>query len=110
MNDAYQAMALAGAAFGGGLTREMWQQLFGGRKRQLDEAEVLSKLSKEIRDEIRTDNQDLRDRMDLLVGAVCGLADTVDEYFPKFTGLSNQERIVLRERMSQTRRAALPAV
>lgn len=101
-------MALAAAAFGGGLTREMWQQLFGGRKRQLDEAEVLSKLSSQIREEIRTDNQDLRDRMDKLVDAVCVLTDHLDELFPKISGLTTLERTTLRESISQTRRATLP--
>lgn len=87
----------------------MWQQLFGGRKRQLDEAEVLSKLSKEIRDEIREDNQDLRDRMDRIVEAVCGLTDHLDELFPKMSGLTAQERMTLRESIAQTRRATTPA-
>lgn len=104
----YQVLALAAAAFGGGLTREMWQQLFGGRKRQLDEAEVLSKLSGEIREEIRKDNQDLRDRMDRLVDGVCGLTDQLDELFPKISGLTTQERTSLRESSSKVRRATLP--
>lgn len=100
---------LVGTYLGGGLTREMFTTLFGSRKRRLDEAEVLSKLSKDIREEIRSDNQDLRERMDKIVDAVCGLTDQLDVLFPKMSGLSPQERMSLRESIAQTRRAAMPA-
>jgi hypothetical protein len=106
----YQIMALIATYLGGGLSREVWTLIFGGRKRKLDEAEILAKLSREIRDEIRTDNQDLRDRMDRIVEAVCGLTNHLDELFPKMSGLSTQERTWLRDSIAQTRRATSPAV
>lgn len=108
--DLYHIALLVGAFAGGGFFNRVWDTFFGGKKRKLDESEVLSKLSREIRAEIREDNQDLRERMDRLVDAVCGLTDCLDEFSPKFTGLSAQERIRLREHQSRVRRAAMPAV
>lgn len=107
--DIYHIALLVGAFAGGGFFNRVWDSLFGGKKRKLDEAGVLSELSKQIREEIREDNKDLRDRMDLIVVAVCGLTDTLDDFFPKITGLTDGERIVLRERMSATRRATVSA-
>lgn len=107
--DLYHIALLVGAFAGGGFFNRVWDQLFGGKQRKLDEAQILSDLSSQLRAEVREDNKDLREGMGLLVIAVCQLTDTLDEFFPKFTGLSDGERIVLRERMSQTRRATVSA-
>lgn len=108
--DLYHIALLVGAFAGGGFFNRVWDTVFDGKRRKLDEAGVLSKLSQEIRNEIREDNQELKDRMDKIVEAVCGLTDQLDELFPKISGLTAQERMTLREHIAQTRRATIPAV
>lgn len=98
-------LTAVGALGTGGLFTAMWNQFWGGRTRKLDEADVLSRLSTAIREEIREENKELRERMDRIVDAVCGLTDLLDELFPKFTDLTPEERVRLRARIAQAKRA-----
>jgi predicted nuclease with TOPRIM domain len=111
-----QVIMLLSALGVGGYIPTLWRNVFGRkallkkqeqdqRQLELNEAEVLSRLSTAIRAEIREENKDLRERMDRVVEAVCGLTDQLDELFPKFTGLTDEERTTLRAGMSRARRA-----
>lgn len=74
------------------------------RKTRIDESTALSRISKEIRDEIREENKEMRDRMDKVVQAVLSLTNMLDDLFPKITGLSTDELIQLRLRLNHLKR------
>lgn len=97
------------AFLGGGFSSAVLQTVVGwsARKRQakIDETERLSHIAGIIREELRNENADLRKRMTDLVDAVAGLTDALDEVFPKMSGLSAEERIMLRQKINQARRA-----
>lgn len=99
----YVATVVA-AFLGGGLLKDMWATVVGRKRARLEETQALSQLSAEIRAEIRAENQDLRDRMDAVVAAVTGLTDLLDDYFPKITGLSDEERLALRHQINLAKR------
>ncbi|WP_099021259.1 hypothetical protein [Mycolicibacterium palauense] len=113
------AVALIGvlsAFLSGGALKAVWDTLFGWKKRhreeeaareqhELDEVQTLQKLSAAFREEVRNENNELRERMDKVVDAVTGLTDTLDDYFPKITGLTDDERLALRQRINKVKRA-----
>lgn len=96
-------MLVLGALAAGGFMSTVFTRIFGTRLGEAD----LANLSTQIRTEIREENQELRDRMDTMVGAVCGLIDLLDELFPKISGLSAEERIALRREITQARRGTV---
>lgn len=90
----------------GGLLTKIWEFTTGRRKRKVDEAQVLSAISTAIREEVRKENAELRDRLDQLLGAVTGLTDILDDLFPKITGLNEEERIALRRKLNLAKRVS----
>ncbi|AEK09950.1 hypothetical protein FDH96_gp038 [Mycobacterium phage Rey] len=89
-----------GIAGTGGLAVVMWQSVFRPKVPQITETEAVQKLSAAIREEIRKENAELRKRMEVVVTAVVGLVDLLDDLFPKITGLTDEERIALRHKIN----------
>lgn len=94
------------ALFAGGFMSNLLATVTGARRRRIDEAEVLSRISSAIREEVRKDNAELRDRMDHIAEALIGLTTLLDELFPKMAdSLHPDERDALRHRINQAKRA-----
>ncbi len=99
-------LALVAAIFAGGFMTSVLTTITGGRKRKIDEAEALSRISTAIRDEVRKENADLRERMDRIAEAMIGLTDLLDEIFPKIVdSLHPEERTALRNKIKQAKKA-----
>ena len=99
-------IALITAIFAGGFMSNLLATVTSGRKRKMDEAEALSRISSAIRDEVRRENADLRERMDRIAEAMIGLTDLLDEIFPKIVdSLHPEERVALRNRIKQAKKA-----
>ncbi|MDM2418408.1 Uncharacterised protein [Mycobacteroides abscessus subsp. massiliense] len=103
--DTETVVAVLGAVATGGLLGKVWETITGKRKRRVDEAQVLSAISTAIREEVRKENAELRDRLEKVIGAVNGLTDVLDELFPKITGLDPAERKALRASVNLVKRA-----
>ncbi|MBV6360449.1 hypothetical protein R2325_16475 [Mycobacteroides chelonae] len=103
--DTGTVVAVLGAVATGGLLSKVWETITGRRKRRVDETQVLSAISTAIREEVRKENAELRDRLDKVIGAVSGLTDVLDELFPKITGLDDAERKTLRASLNLVKRA-----
>lgn len=98
-------VALVTSLFAGGFMSNLLMTFVGTRKRKTDEAEALSKISAEIRQEVRQDNQELRERIDRLADALISLTDMLDELFPKIaTNLHPEERDALRAKINNAKR------
>lgn len=104
--DAETVVSLFGALAAGGVLSKALEFVTGRRKRKVDEAQVLSAISTAIREEVRKENAELRDRLDQLLGAVTGLTDILDDLFPKITGLDEEERIALRRKLNLAKRVS----
>lgn len=99
------AVAIITSLFAGGFMSNLLAAATGSRKRKTDEAEALSRISSAIRDEVRQDNADLRDRMDRIAEALIGLTDLLDELFPKMAeSLHPDEQHALKVRISHAKR------
>lgn len=99
-------VAVATSLFAGGFMSSVFATAMGGRKRKVDEAETLSRISSAIREEVRKENADLRERMDRIADAMIGLTDLLDEIFPKIVdSLRPEERDALRNKIKQAKRA-----
>lgn len=96
---------LIAALAAGGFLSKVWDTLFHKRARQLDEADILSRLSSEIREEIRTENSGLRKDIRTMKDAMVHLTDVLDELFPSITGLTEAQRNILRQAANQARLA-----
>ncbi|QSM01083.1 hypothetical protein SEA_NANOSMITE_38 [Mycobacterium phage Nanosmite] len=105
MMDGAQIMTLVGALATGGFLTAVWGSVFRPKGSKVSETEAIQKMGAEIRAEIRKENEDLRKRMDVVVDAVVGLVDLLDDLFPKITGLTDEERIALRHKINLAKRA-----
>lgn len=96
---------LFGALAAGGFLSKVWDTLFHKRVRQLDEADILSRLSSALREEIRTENRGLRKDIQTMKDAMVHLTDVLDELFPSITGLTDDQRNLLRQAANQAKLA-----
>lgn len=93
------------AVAGGGLLQSIWRTVFAQKLSKAEEAELLTRLSAAIREEMREDNKELRIRLDGIADAIMGLTDMLDELFPKISGLTVEEREALRHRINAAKKA-----
>ncbi|ATN93997.1 membrane protein [Mycobacterium phage Kumao] len=105
VNTGTAIMGLITALATGGFLNAVWNSFTGRRAAQLNEAEIVARLSKEIREEIRAENKDLKGRMDKVVEAIIGLTDLLDDLFPKITGITPEERKALRRKINEAKLA-----
>lgn len=98
-------VAIVTALFAGGFMSNLLTTVTGWRKRRAEEAEVLSRIGSAIREEVRHENAELRERMDRIAEALISLTDLLDELFPKVAdSLHPDERDALRTKIAKAKR------
>ncbi|MBB5167191.1 hypothetical protein [Mycobacterium sp. AZCC_0083] len=90
-------LGLATAAATGGIFNHVWDTVFGKRKRKLDETELLQRMSAAFREEVRRENSELRERLEKVIRGLNKLTDVVDDFLYRATGISESDRMALRE-------------
>ena len=90
--------ALIAAMFGGGgLFAMMIRWLETRRDRPLSEVTSLAEVQKQIREEVRLENAELRSEISNMRIALLKLTDLLDELLPLIDGLSAHEKAKLHE-------------
>lgn len=107
MPDIATTLTALGAFFGGGFSTKVADHFL---HRKVSEADIITRLGASLREEIRLENAGLRERLDHVVDALTGLTDVLDDVLPNISGISPDNRKLLRQRINGAKRAAVAVV
>lgn len=96
--DADLASALLAAIFGGGGAFALVMKWFETKRtRPISELVSLADVQKQIREEVRVENQALREDIGRVKAALMSLTDIIDEVLPSIQGLTLEQKTRLHQ-------------
>lgn len=106
MNEVIIALS---SALGGGLITHGLGWLTGRRGRELDEVDIISKISAQLRGELFKESERQKDTIGILRRVIINLTGLLDEVFPRIDGITEDEKQRLRNANIDARLAGLAA-
>ena len=102
-------LELVGACVGSGALTLLLTPLVNRRINKLSEAEIIARVSIQLREELLEEYQEQKETIGTLRRVIINLTGLLDEVFPRIEGITEDERRRLREGNLEARLAGLAA-
>lgn len=102
-------VAVVVAAFSGGVVTHLLSRWFPSRKEKLDEADIMSRISTQLREELLEEKIKQDQTIKDLRSVIINLTDLLDEVLPRMAGVTEDEKRKLRAAAVEARLTGLAA-
>jgi hypothetical protein len=103
------AVAIVVAALSGGVVTHLLSRWFPSRREKLDEADIMSRISTQLREELFAEKQAQDKTIHDLRKVIINLTDLLDEVLPKVDGITTEEKLKLKAAALEARLTGLAA-